>query len=203
MTGRSGSTSERVFNTALGLSFLGWAVAGALSAGGFSTPRLTIIALQVVVGILLLRRSPCGRSGSAVAVLVSLPSLAAGGVCLSMAPPLGHWPAWIDVVFAAGGTLAIFAFIWLSRSFAVLPALRGIVVGGPYRLLRHPGYVGELIMVAACAAAAGQVAALLLFVGAVAFLVPRILAEEQLLQNAPAYVAYAARVRYRLLPGIW
>ena len=178
-------------------------MAGALSAGGFSTPRLTIIALQVVVGVLLLRRSPCDRSGSTVAVLASIPSLAAGGVSLALAPPPGHWPAWIDMGFAAGGALAIVSFLRLSRSFAVLPALRGVVVGGPYRLVRHPGYVGELIMVGACAAAAGNLAALLLLAGAVAFIVPRILAEERLLENAPAYVAYAARVRYRLVPGIW
>ena len=187
----------------LGLSLLGWAIAGVVSADGLSPPRLTIVALQLVVGVLLLQRSPCGRSGSPGALLVSIPSLVAGGVSLSLAPPLVCWSTAIDVVFAAAGVLAIVAFLWLSRSFAILPALRGIVVGGPYRLVRHPAYVGELTMVGACTAAAEHVAALLLFPLTVALIVPRILAEERLLDDTPTYASYAARVRYRLVPGVW
>jgi protein-S-isoprenylcysteine O-methyltransferase Ste14 len=36
-----------------------------------------------------------------------------------------------------------------------------------------------------------------------AFLVARIYAEEQVLSEDPAYQAFKARVRYRLLPGIF
>ncbi|MCP3960250.1 MAG: hypothetical protein GY719_20600 [bacterium] len=94
-------------------------------------------------------------------------------------------------------------FLCLGRSFAILPALRGVVVRGSYRLVRHPAYAGELLMIAGCVVArpvAGSVAALLLAVPLVAL---RIRAEEELLMSRERYRSYAEQVRWRLVPGVW
>jgi len=193
----------RAFDLALGLSLLGWAAAGAWREPSLSPARLTIVALNVVVGGLILARAPAAARGSVRAVLLALPSLVVAGVSLKLAPPLFAWPAWLHALFAAGGGLAIASFLFLRRSFAILPSRRAIVTAGPYRIVRHPGYVGELCMVAACGLARGGWAALALPAAAVALVVPRILAEERILEISPDYGAYAGRVRHRLVPLVW
>ena len=49
------------------------------------------------------------------------------------------------MVSAIGLAVVIVGKMTLGRSFGVVPANRGVVVGGPYRLVRHPIYTGYLI----------------------------------------------------------
>jgi protein-S-isoprenylcysteine O-methyltransferase Ste14 len=93
---------------------------------------------------------------------------------------------------------------FLGRSFGLLPAQRGLVLNGPYRLVRHPIYLGYLI---------GHIGFLLvnfswrnLAVLALLYAaqVHRILREEAVLAaNNAEYRAYQQRVRWRLLPFIF
>jgi protein-S-isoprenylcysteine O-methyltransferase Ste14 len=193
---------EGLFGILLGVSVLAWAAAGACSAPA-SLPRGALGVLQVVVALQLFRRSLCRRHGTWRSSLASVPSVLAGGVAFSAAPPAAAWPIAAQVLFAGGAGLAAVAFLSLARSFAILPALREVVVRGPYRCVRHPGYAGELLMVGACAFAAGGAGGALVIVLAAASLLPRIAAEERVLVASPDYHSYAATVRYRLVPGVW
>lgn len=93
---------------------------------------------------------------------------------------------------------------FLGRSFGLLPAQRGLVLNGPYRLVRHPIYLGYLI---------GHIGFLLVNfswrnMAVLALLyaaqVHRILREEAVLAaNNAEYRAYQQRVRWRLLPFIF
>src|SRR5580700_538831 len=47
-----------------------------------------------------------------------------------------------DVLLAHGFVLHIATKLTLRRSFGLVPANRGVKIGGPYRLLRHPMYAG-------------------------------------------------------------
>ena len=206
MTGPSGSTRQRFFDVALGVSLLGWAAAGVWTgdvAARTAPARLTILVLNVVVGLLLILRAPARRHGSAWAILASLPSLVAAGAALKLAPALGSWPWLSSVLFVVGGCIAVASFLTLSRSFAILPSLRGVVTRGPYGIVRHPAYLGEVAMVAACGLARGGAASVLLPLLAVALVVPRILAEERVLSTSARYREYTERVRRRLLPSVW
>ncbi|MDA8242607.1 MAG: isoprenylcysteine carboxylmethyltransferase family protein [Elusimicrobia bacterium] len=75
---------------------------------------------------------------------------------------------------------------------------------GPYSALRHPFYLATAAFFLATPPALGSAAAAvpaLLLACAVVF---RTAMEDRLLRRSlPGYEAYAARVRYRLLPGIW
>jgi protein-S-isoprenylcysteine O-methyltransferase Ste14 len=79
-----------------------------------------------------------------------------------------------------------------------------VVTGGPYRFVRHPGYVGAMAMSVGTALALGSLWALALAALMCVLLVIRTALEDRFLQeNLAGYRAYAQRVRYRLLPGIW
>lgn len=199
-------TPQRLFNALAGASVLSWAVLRCLHAESPWEPvHLTVIALNACVGLLLLARHPAARSGSTGALAASLPGLVIAGAALKLAPPVDTWPMFSLVPFVAGGALAVAAFLSLGRSFAILPALRRIVRRGPYRIVRHPAYLGELLMVAACCAAHGRIefAPLWPLAAAVPFVVVRIVAEERTLVHAPEYSAYRREVNWRLMPMVW
>jgi protein-S-isoprenylcysteine O-methyltransferase Ste14 len=90
----------------------------------------------------------------------------------------------------------------LGRSFAVLPGVRVLKTRGLYALVRHPLYLGELLVFAAAARCLGWWG-----LASAALLVPllawRIHQEELLLRDEPGWAEWAARVRYRLVPGLW
>ncbi len=102
---------------------------------------------------------------------------------------------------AVGGSVWIFASVLaLGRCFGVLPEARGLVTRGPYRLVRHPVYLGEIVALAGLTIAAPapvHVAMLAVFV--LAQSVRMRLEEAALTEAFPEYVAYAARTS-RLLP---
>jgi protein-S-isoprenylcysteine O-methyltransferase Ste14 len=79
-----------------------------------------------------------------------------------------------------------------------------VATGGPYRYIRHPGYLGFLASYLGMSLALGSLWAILP-VGLIAcLLVVRTALEDRTLQDElPFYRDYAQRVRYRLLPGIW
>lgn len=79
-----------------------------------------------------------------------------------------------------------------------------VIDGGPYRFVRHPGYVGALFLLFGMALALGSFWALVPAALAAALLVLRTAWEDRLLQaELPGYADYSRRVRWRLLPGVW
>jgi protein-S-isoprenylcysteine O-methyltransferase Ste14 len=79
-----------------------------------------------------------------------------------------------------------------------------VVSGGPYRFMRHPGYAGGILVYLASPLLLESFWALLVAVVLVALLALRTSLEDRFLQeNLLGYADYAARVRYRLLPGVW
>jgi protein-S-isoprenylcysteine O-methyltransferase Ste14 len=199
-------SSERWFNTVFGLNVLAWAVLGVVHedpAGRLSVVRVGIACLNVVVAVLLLLRRDAIRHAGTNEILWSLPSLVICGFAFKLSPAPADWPWYAESLFAAGVVLAVTSFLFLGRDFAVLPALRGVRVRGPYRWIRHPAYLGELTMVSACFLAGPTYAASIPAVAIVPAVVARVLVEESLLREAIAYRSYMRSVRWRILPGLW
>lgn len=194
----------RVENRLLGGTILFWSLVGLSDVNPLVSPvRLAAAALGASVGVLIIRRSAAGRAGTWRTAAAALPSVSMGFVATQLAPHPEGWPALAQGMFVAGCMIAIASFLTLDRSFAVLPAVRAIVTGGPYRIVRHPAYVGELLLAAACWSAAPSVLSGGLVLLGVALTMLRIRVEERLLGSEPSYAEYAVRVRYRLLPGVW
>ena len=103
----------------------------------------------------------------------------------------------------AGIFLTQVARLYLGRSFGLLPANRGIVSSGPFRLVRHPVYLGWLLLTIAFGMINPSWRNLFTTIAILPFMFARIEQEETLLQTDPEYRAYSRRTHYRLLPGLY
>lgn len=96
--------------------------------------------------------------------------------------------------------LSLAVTITLGRSFGVRPALRELVCGGPFRIVRHPLYATYVIADVALLYLLPSLPILLLIVSGWVALGVRIAAEERALSVDPAWRDYAGVVRNRLIP---
>jgi protein-S-isoprenylcysteine O-methyltransferase Ste14 len=106
-------------------------------------------------------------------------------------------------VSAAGLMLVIAGKLSLGRSFGLMPANRGIVSTGLYRLVRHPIYLGYLITHYAFVAANPTMWNVIILVTADLALMARAVCEERTLARDPEYKAYQQIVRWRVVPGVF
>jgi protein-S-isoprenylcysteine O-methyltransferase Ste14 len=127
-----------------------------------------------------------------------------------------HWsdsvPVWLRAVALLLFALAWVPVIWAMRvnrffSSAVrIQTDRGqrVISDGPYRFVRHPGYTAALVVILVNGVALGSwLAAAIGWIG-VPILLWRTVKEDRMLRaELPGYADYAARVTWRLLPGVW
>ena len=79
-----------------------------------------------------------------------------------------------------------------------------VVTGGPYRFVRHPMYVGIIVLFPCMVVFLGSWWALLpASLIAVLMMIRTALEDRALQAELPGYAAYAREVRHRLLPGVW
>jgi protein-S-isoprenylcysteine O-methyltransferase Ste14 len=173
----------------------------------FETGRLTglflLLSEALVVVLTVVRRSALTvdrslRARVLTAVSVLGPPLLAPGTAAALAPE-----SLTVALSCAGLGVVIAGKITLGRSFALLPANRGIVSGGLYRLVRHPIYMGYLISHVAFLAASPTLWNVAALIVADTALLARAVCEEQTLATDPAYREYQSRVRWRVAPGLF
>ena len=116
---------------------------------------------------------------------------------------------WVGAVVALAGYFLV-AFAMRANAFfstvARIQADRGqtVATGGPYRVVRHPGYVGAAVFAVGAPTVLGSWVALPLGLLAALLLVVRTGLEDRMLrEELPGYEAYAQNVRYRLIPKLW
>jgi protein-S-isoprenylcysteine O-methyltransferase Ste14 len=79
-----------------------------------------------------------------------------------------------------------------------------VISSGPYAVVRHPMYVGVVLMYGLSPLALGSIWALIPALLIIPILVARISNEEEVLQrDLKGYTEYMGRVKYRLIPGVW
>jgi protein-S-isoprenylcysteine O-methyltransferase Ste14 len=108
-----------------------------------------------------------------------------------------------DILQVGGFTLQVIALLYLSRSFGLLPAYRGIKSSGLYGWVRHPLYSAYVISFIGYWINNQSFANAAVAIFGAAFLVMRIYCEEALLLKYADYRRYACRTRWRLIPAIW
>jgi protein-S-isoprenylcysteine O-methyltransferase Ste14 len=175
-----------------------------LRAWALACYSLLSLALVIAFSIFVLLRAP-SRNPCRDPIAFLACAAAIGTVVVQEAPSR----ATTTSLVVAGDIVAVVACAWmlvsvlaLGRCFGVLPEARGLVTRGPYRLVRHPLYLGEFGAVAGlvlASPAARNLAAAVIFAGAQA--VRMRLEERALAAEFVEYADYAARTP-RLVPSV-
>jgi protein-S-isoprenylcysteine O-methyltransferase Ste14 len=124
-----------------------------------------------------------------------------------------HWsnvPVLLVIVANAivlSGYILVF-FVLRENSYAsrIIEVEKGqkVITTGPYAIVRHPMYLGVLLMYLSTPLALGSYWALIFFLPLLPLIVVRLLNEEEvLLRELPGYKEYCQKTRYRLIPFIW
>jgi protein-S-isoprenylcysteine O-methyltransferase Ste14 len=111
-----------------------------------------------------------------------------------------------DVLVLVGYAIVFLVFRenrYAARTVAVDEEQK-VINSGPYAVVRHPMYVGMLLMYVFSPLALGSYWAMLPALILVPIIIARIVNEEIVLkQDLPGYEAYIQKTKYRLIPGIW
>jgi protein-S-isoprenylcysteine O-methyltransferase Ste14 len=123
-----------------------------------------------------------------------------------------EFPVWLIVLgfllVSLGYAFAAWALIE-NRFFSSVVRIqmdRGHVVcdSGPYRVVRHPGYAGNVLALPGMVLALSSIWTLIPAAVALVIAVIRTVLEDQTLQDElPGYRDYAGHVRHRLIPGVF
>jgi protein-S-isoprenylcysteine O-methyltransferase Ste14 len=156
----------------------------------------------VVVFLIFRRRttsiSLCWKEWLLALLATLAPMLVEPGTGLALVSP-----ALAAVVFLGGLVVQIHAKITLGRSFGCVPAHRGLKLSGPYRFVRHPMYAGYLVSHIAFLLVNPTWRNLAAYTVCYALQIPRLIAEEHLLQRDRNYREYQTNVKSRLIPGVF
>lgn len=141
---------------------------------------------------------------------------AAAFVTIFLVPALDHRFGWSrmsvaveiagDVLIAAGFAFVYWVFKENSFTSGVIEvaADQQVITTGPYAIVRHPMYLGSLIMLLGIPLSLGSWWGLWTIVLITTVIVARLLDEEKFLaRNLAGYADYVQRMPYRLLPLIW
>jgi len=124
----------------------------------------------------------------------------------------GHLPVLASFIALPFLLLGYGLFIWAHRSNQFFSSVARIQTernhrvqsGGPYRFVRHPGYAGLIVASVALPLQLGSLPALIPSGLAAGLYVLRTALEDRMLkEELGGYGDYAARVKYRLVPGLW
>jgi protein-S-isoprenylcysteine O-methyltransferase Ste14 len=127
----------------------------------------------------------------------------------NLSPPLSLWARLFGgLAFIAGYALVLWA-MYVNKYFSQVVRIqteRGhiAVTEGPYRIVRHPGYLGMITSLLGAVFLLDSLWCLIFFVLYLILVIFRTALEDRtLLTELPGYPEYAVHTKYRLIPGLW
>jgi protein-S-isoprenylcysteine O-methyltransferase Ste14 len=197
------------------LAVYAWGFATSTQGGPLSSEHDVAGALQHIVTIafygllvvLFAARSPVSGARAsvtqqAVALGGTFTLVAAGFLPIAQATSTELLLASSGLVML-GTLIAFWGLATLGRCFGLFPEVRGLVMRGPYRLVRHPAYLGEIVASVGFLLSRPHIATLILVLLFILLQYWRTIFEERILAAAfpDEYPAYRAIVP-RLVPGL-
>lgn len=164
---------------------------------------LLVFGLQAI--LFLVRRLPVTKTREiwprAVAILG-----ANFNFTLLLLPHAALGTMWTAVSFGltiGGAVASVVVLTWLGRAFSVFPEARRFVDRGPYRFVRHPLFLAEMVSMLGVMLGFRQPWAAMIMAVTIAFQIRRMDFEEAVLaETFPAYDAYRRKTA-RLIPGLY
>jgi protein-S-isoprenylcysteine O-methyltransferase Ste14 len=177
-----------------------------LVAALYVSYQVLMTVFYVMVVIFLLTRNPASARSRGIAPTVAayvgtfLPFLFAfaGGSAVSEGFAL-----FAVGLMTLGMSFTVYSLITLGKSFGVKPQVRTLVQHGPYRLIRNPLYVGEMVTLTGAVCFEPTLLKIVILFTLGVIQAYRAAQEEQLLEaNLPQYAAYKLRTK-RFVPGVF
>jgi protein-S-isoprenylcysteine O-methyltransferase Ste14 len=170
---------------------------------GHVTGLLLLASESLVVVLTIVRRRTKLIDRSAAGVITTALSLAGPPLLRAFNEGTLVPDAVTAAASAAGLALVIVGKLALGRSFGIAPANRGVVMRGPYEIVRHPIYAGYLLTHLAFLVAHPTPWNAGVLIVADCALVIRALIEERVLSSDVKYQSYCRRVGWHLVPGVF
>jgi protein-S-isoprenylcysteine O-methyltransferase Ste14 len=170
---------------------------------GHVTGLLLLASESLVVVLTIVRRRTSLVDRSAAGVITTAVSLAGPPLLRAFGESTLVPDQATAILSAAGLGLVIVGKMALGRSFGIAPANRGVVMRGPYVIVRHPIYTGYLLTHVGFLLAHPTPWNAAVLVVADSALVIRALIEERVLGADVEYQSYCRRVGWHLVPGVF
>lgn len=164
---------------------------------------LLLLAETAVVIFVLIRRPTNEISRDSGDWMLAVTATAAPLLIMPVANPFPQFALIGIALVVLGNGFQISAKLFLRRSFGIAPANRGVKVAGPYRIVRHPMYAGYLAVNIGIMVLMPSLFNLTVYTIAWWAQILRLQAEERLLSEDAAYRDFKAKVRWRLVPGVF
>jgi protein-S-isoprenylcysteine O-methyltransferase Ste14 len=191
-------------NVLLAATYLGVLLPTSKYDWGSKAANVIWLGGAAIIGLMtLFRRPPTAVRIGAGEVITNFAALVTPALMRPAAPAHGV-TALLGVGLELGGVmLSQLARIAMGRSFGMFPAHRGLVMTGPFRFVRHPVYLGWIVLGSGFAVYYPTGRNLTIMLITIPLVIWRIILEEDLLAQDPAYRVYSRRVRYALVPFIY
>jgi len=166
---------------------------------------LSGISLISLVPFFILRVCP-KKTGNFLTLVVGFASFLSPMILIGCAriSDVVYSNIYLCLVFYIPGIILFYtSLMYLGRYFGILPAFRGLATTGPYSVIRHPMYLGEILEFTGITLAYISILTVVCLSVIILLLVVRIILEERVLSESKAYQDYIIRTKYRLLPKIW
>ncbi len=164
---------------------------------------LMLVTESILVGFIL-----CRRRANNLSLRWMDWFLAFGATALPLLViPFANGPySWSSIAVSltfVGLGIQVLSKLTLGRRFGVVAANRGLCMNGPYKIVRHPIYMGYLFSHIGFLLLNPSLWNLGLYAVVYCLKIPRILAEERVLGEDTDYQKYKRIVRFRLIPGVF
>lgn len=166
-------------------------------------PRLTILLFVLTqtefIIFLLIRSTPVAISKNWNDYLIAI----AGTFVVLLFQPVTYSMVYGDFFIYTAVIFEIIAYLSLNTSTGIAPANRGVKTRGLYKFVRHPIYASYILLYVGYVINNSSLFNWVILCLAFVLQVFRLQREERVLLADPVYKEYAAKVKWKLIPGLF